>query len=86
MKKLLHFILIIFLCGVLSEVSAQNQNNRWYFGINAGLNFNSGSPVALTDGALFSNEGCATISDNSGNLLFYTNGVIVADPFDMPLH
>ena len=34
-------------------------------------------PVALTNGALTTTEGVATISDNSGNLLFYTNGITV---------
>lgn len=52
-------------------------NSNWYFGSNAGITFNSGSPVALTNGALLTTEGVATISDNSGNLLFYTNGVTV---------
>jgi hypothetical protein len=53
--------------------------SNWYFGANAGLTFNSGAPVALTNGALTTTEGVATISDLSGNLLFYTNGVTVWD-------
>jgi hypothetical protein len=52
-------------------------NSNWYFGNYAGITFNSGSPVALTNGALITTEGVATISDNSGNLLFYTDGVTV---------
>ena len=31
-------------------------------------------PTGLTDGALDTNEGSATISDENGNLLFYTDG------------
>ena len=67
---------IIFLSAVLlSTLSiAQKEGNIWYFGGNAGIDFNSGTPIALTNGALFTAEGCATISDNQGNLLFYTNG------------
>jgi len=53
---------------------AQRQANIWYFGRNAGLDFNSGVPVALLDGALNTLEGCATISDFNGNLLFYSDG------------
>ena len=34
----------------------------------------SGSPVAVTNGAMTAVEGCAAISDSAGNLLFYTNG------------
>jgi gliding motility-associated-like protein len=43
------------------------------------LDFNPGSPVALTNGQLYNYEGCASISDNSGNLLFYTNGIQIWD-------
>ncbi len=50
--------------------------NQWYFGEQAGIDFNTG--LAILDGnnqdAL---EGCATISDVNGDLLFYTNGVTV---------
>jgi gliding motility-associated-like protein len=55
-------------------VCAQKQGNVWYFGSNAGISFNAGAPVALTDGALNQSEGCATIADGNGNLLFYTDG------------
>ena len=48
-------------------------------GESAGLNFNGGAPVALTDGAMNTNEGCLTISDSIGNHLFYTDGVNVWD-------
>lgn len=56
---------------------AQGEANIWYFGENAGLDFNSGSPVALTNGQLVTDEGCATISNSSGQLLFYTDGITV---------
>ena len=63
------------LCSVLSI--AQNETNIWYFGDNAGINFNSGAPVPLLDGQLVTNEGCASIANQSGQLLFYTDGVTV---------
>lgn len=63
------------LCGV-SPLSAQ-QGNNWYFGDSAGINFNSGAPVALTNGAIETHEGCAAISDLNGDLLFYTDGTTV---------
>jgi len=68
-------LLTIFAFPVL--VQAQEENNIWYFGNGAGVDFNSGSPVALTNGAIFTTEGCASIADSSGNLLFYTDGVTV---------
>jgi len=64
------FIQVIF----LSKISAQDEANIWYFGHGAGLDFNSGTPVALTNGSLHTDEGCSTISDAAGNLLFYTDG------------
>src|SRR4051812_27117012 len=56
-------------------VSAQKQNNVWYFGSNAGIDFNSGSPVALINGKLSTTEGCSSIADANGSLLFYTDGI-----------
>jgi gliding motility-associated-like protein len=56
---------------------AQGEANIWYFGENAGLDFNSGNPVALTNGQLVTDEGCATVSTASGQLLFYTDGITV---------
>lgn len=56
---------------------SQGEGNIWYFGQNAGLDFNSGSPVALINGQLNTTEGCSTISTNAGQLLFYTDGITV---------
>jgi len=68
----------------LSTVKAQGEADNWYFGYNAGIKFPrdasgnvTGPPTALTDGALRTAEGCATISDRHGNLLFYTDGMKV---------
>lgn len=58
---------------------AQKESANWYFGDFAGLDFNSGFPVPKLDGALSTKEGCATISDSNGNLLFYTDGTTVWD-------
>ncbi len=73
MKHLFTIVILLF----CSLCFSQNEANIWYFGNNAGLDFNSGSPVALTDGQLSTLEGCSTISDSGGNLLFYSDGVTV---------
>lgn len=52
----------------------QNESNIWYFGDKAGLDFSSGIPTPLSNGQLVTTEGCATICDKYGYLLFYTNG------------
>lgn len=49
----------------------QGEANIWYFGENAALDFNCGSPVALTDGQINTIEGCAVLSNNLGQLLFW---------------
>jgi hypothetical protein len=53
--------------------------NVWTFGQGYGVDFNSGQPVQLPPNALNSVEGCASVSDSSGQLLFYTNGETIWD-------
>lgn len=53
---------------------AQKQSNIWYFGTHVGVDFNKTPPQALYNGILVSQEGCATISNSDGKLLFYTSG------------
>ena len=66
--------LIAFISIAQISQAQSSRFNNWYFGNNAGVSFASGSPVALTNGQLSTTEGCASISDASGNLMFYTNG------------
>lgn len=70
--------LLIFILLFLSKGSyAQGEANIWYFGDHAGLDFNSGIPVALTNSQMFTDEGCAVLSNSAGQLLFYTDGSTV---------
>jgi PKD repeat protein len=55
----------------------QKEAWHWYFGNHAGLDFSSGSPVADMNSAMYTDEGCASISDASGLLQFYTGGTEV---------
>ncbi|MFC2130065.1 T9SS type A sorting domain-containing protein [Bacteroidota bacterium] len=77
MKLLIKILLLFFL--LQPSTFAQKEANNWYFGYKAGITFNTldGSPIALTDGSLNTLEGCATISNTNGNLLFYTDGLTV---------
>lgn len=61
------------------------QSNIWYFGDQAGVDFSSGTPVALTGGASYSLDNSTTASDTAGNLLFYSNGVTVWDATHAPM-
>jgi len=71
-----HFI-FIFLILFFNTSFAQKEAAFWFFGENAGLDFNTGSPVINNEGSLSTVEGCATISDAKGKLLFYTDGITV---------
>ncbi len=66
------FLSLSFLLSV--SISAQKFKNNWYFGNKGGLNFDGDSANLLTNSAMVTSEGCASISDQEGNLLFYSNG------------
>lgn len=80
MKKALIIIALLLITGL---VFSQKQNNIWYFGDSAGINFNTPSPTALTNSSMRSYESAASISDANGNLLFYTNGGKLLTAFGM---
>ncbi|MCF8302383.1 MAG: gliding motility-associated C-terminal domain-containing protein [Bacteroidales bacterium] len=73
--------LLLILIAVFISVSIHGQypGEIWYFGQNSGLDFNTNSPTPLNDGMISSIEGCATMTDTDGNILFYTDGVTVWD-------
>lgn len=72
-------LLLVLLCSFLSLAArAQGENNIWAFGINAGIDFSSGEPVFFFS-RMNTAEGCASISDAAGNLLFYSSGDHVWD-------
>lgn len=72
MKQL---ILIISFFFILFPTFGQiKRANHWFFGYQAGIDFSTGIPTADTTGKMESIEGSSSISDTSGNLLFYTNG------------
>jgi len=80
MKKNYYLLLLAFLFLNLfyqNNILAQGEPNIWYFGRYAGLDFNGGAPTVIANGQSNTREGGATISDASGNLLFYTDGVSV---------
>jgi hypothetical protein len=65
---ILQFILLANLCN------SQNRNLVWIFGDSSGIKFNNQiSPVAINS-AMDSRGSSCSISDTSGNLLFYASG------------
>src|SRR5665213_1168130 len=73
------FIIFVCLISLAEKALAQKEGNIWYFGNHAGIDFNTGAAFALTDGAMSTLNGCATISNAAGKLLFYTDGITVYD-------
>ena len=78
MKNILIFLLILCTLSNLQSYSQPNKRtNYWYFGQYAGVDFNSGQPISLSNGEIYDEvgyDGCASISDTNGNLLFYSDG------------
>lgn len=73
-KTILMFLVMLL---VATATQAQNEANNWIFGNQGGLNFSSTTPVALsfTSNPTFNTqEGSSSISDQTGALLFYTDG------------
>lgn len=71
--------ILVSLVVLLTNTAAQAQHeaDNWIFGNGAGLNFSTGSPVAFGGSAINTLEGSSSISDQSGQLLFYTDGKTV---------
>lgn len=73
LQLLLFITLTAFTAWPSVSLLAQSPFSNWYF-YNGGISFNSGTPVALTNSIMNQPEGCATVSDANGQLLFYTDG------------
>lgn len=73
-KYLIIISLIIISNSILSQ---ENSANQWYFGEYCGVDFSYGVPHGVTGGQITGWEGCATVGDMQGNLLFYTDGQVV---------
>jgi hypothetical protein len=56
---------------------SQGEFNNWYFQSLAGLTFNSGYPVPLTNSGMLGSGINITVSDSLGNLLFLSNSQVV---------
>ncbi|WP_033958859.1 T9SS type B sorting domain-containing protein [Psychroserpens jangbogonensis] len=85
MKKKPYLFLLILLCSLFTY--AQREASYWYFGQNAGLRFDAvtGTVTAVTDGQINTLEGCTSISDTNGDLLFYSDGITVWNSNHLPM-
>lgn len=81
MKKNLLKVLAIMLMlaghfAVNSQPYDANEKKYWAFGYGRGLEFNGGIPTPVQTKIASNGQG-ATVADENGNLLFYTNGYTV---------
>lgn len=77
MVYFLKYILAVIFAGFCCMAVSQNQTKRWYFGNYCSLDFATNPPTSQANGAMATWEGCSSVADALGNLLFYTNGVRV---------
>ena len=77
MNKIILLFLLTPFTFHLPNAHAQNPDLKrtyhWYFGNKAGLDFSSGSPVAVTDGEMNVLGNPVSMSDTAGNLQFYSD-------------
>lgn len=63
---------VLVIIGCFSA-SGQKVHDAWCFGAGSGLSFTSNVPTSFSS-AISTSEGCASIANAQGNLLFYTDG------------
>jgi hypothetical protein len=75
----LTLILILNLFLFSTGIYSQKESYSWYFGANAAVTFDTpdGEPVALDNSRVNTLEGVSSISDSTGKLMFYSDGVRV---------
>ncbi len=56
---------------------SQGENDNWYFGDKAAVNFSGTTPLVLNNSVMNTLEAVGAVSDSNGNLLFYTDGVTI---------
>lgn len=75
MKK--KILLLLLINWGMNMIFAQGENDNWYFGNKAAVNFSGSTPVSLANSNMYTIEACGSVSDSAGNLLFYTDGMSI---------
>jgi gliding motility-associated-like protein len=61
------------------SILCQKDRHIWYFGEGAAIDFLNDTVTVRSDGMIFTLEGCTTMCDDEGNLLFASDGTTVSD-------
>lgn len=75
MNSLLSLLAVVLFLPFVAH--SQHETDNWYFGENAAISFANGAPVALTNSNMSIQEGVTNVSDQNGQLLFYSDGMLV---------
>lgn len=81
-----YFLILLYFLNLII-LKSQGENDNWIFGNGCNVSFASGNPVVLPPlTSLMTKEGCTSVSDKDGKLLFYSDGVNIwnADHTLMP--
>lgn len=84
-------IIIIILVFTPLFLQAQKEATWWYFGHNAGLDFTNVingtmlTPDPLSNGPIYTGEGCFSISDIDGNFILASDGINVYNKNRLPV-
>jgi PKD repeat protein len=81
--KVFRFLLFILFAAM--PCLAQKEANEWFFGERCWVSFASGGPKVKGYTPLNTNEGSASICDEKGKLLFYSDGRTVWNTFHQPM-
>ncbi|MCX6276466.1 MAG: hypothetical protein NT004_00030 [Bacteroidetes bacterium] len=66
---------------------SQGEFNNWYFGYHSGITFNNGAPQVLPPNSMFQGgQAGISVSDSTGNILFYSNGTVTSAPHSIIVH
>ncbi|RYD98241.1 MAG: gliding motility-associated C-terminal domain-containing protein [Sphingobacteriales bacterium] len=66
-------LLLISCCFTYQSTWSQGENMNWHYGKNVSVNFGQ-TPLTVNTSQIYTLEGCASVSDANGDLLFYTTG------------
>lgn len=78
-------ILILCLWSVNINLIHAQRENVWVFGRSAGVDFNTPIPTPITTAITGFGEGCASVCDENGQLLFYTDGDMFWSRNNLPM-
>ena len=84
MKKI---YLLFFLLGSTLSLFYQKEMNNWIFGFGETVDFNTEPPTSdfLPDFSFFSENCTVSMSDETGDLLFYTDGNTIFNRMNQPM-